>query len=540
MRIKITALLAGLALVGCRSSDVQNGGDGGSGSDSGSGGGTKIQDIQNDTMPKGTPVSLIGKVVTAVDTFGTTIGNIWVEETEGGLNSGVLIFNKANAIDVSTLVPGDIVNVTGGVKDEFALTSDTSGNTDTEIDAPAGGALMIIKTGHGSVPAPVMLDALAIGQMSTVAERTAALEPYEGVLVTVTNIEEFGAPKNFSKATPPPVDDVDFNATGTLVVEDSLSAFPSSFAAQTCISTITGVVDYFFNYLLLPRSDADIGATGTGCAPPEQSNLCSDGIDNDGNGFSDCLDLGCEVGANAFLGASCAPADAMCGCSKNLASGTSVNIVNTTAGTATIGPVILNNVFVTGVTSKGLWVSDSLTGAANNGVFVFTGAAPTATVGQKLATVQGLAGPFNPSKIATAMNPKLLVEVSDATVGTASAGGTTVGFASIAATVSDLTTGAPFAGSLVKLTNVKVKTAGLFGQFTLVDNAGGTVTLADTAFSMYTGVTITAGTTCFASLTGVMNLDTSDTPQLLQVRTINPRSAADMVVASSPSVCTGT
>ncbi len=534
MRIKSAVLVSGLALVGCRSSSDSTVDGNNNGGGDGSAGGTKIQDIQNDAMPKGTPVTLLGKIVTATDEFGGTLGNIWVEEPEGGLNSGVLIFNKANAIDVSALVPGDIVNVTGGVKDEFALSSDTSGNTDTEIDAPTGGMLSIVKTGHGVLPAPVMVDPLPIGQMGTAAAIAAAWEPYEGVLVTVTNIEEFGKPKQYD----PAADQFSFNATGTLVVENEIADFPTTLAAQTCFTSITGVVDYFFSYNLLPRSAADYGATGTGCAPPEQGNLCSDGIDNDGNGFSDCADLGCEVGANAFLGASCTVSDAMCGCSKNLVT-TGVNTVDTTAGTASIGPVILNNVFVTGVSSGGVWVADALTGAPNNGVFVFTGSTPTVTVGQKLATVQGLAEPFNPSKLKTAMNPKTIVEVTDGTLGTASTGGTTVGVASTAAVVSDLTTGASFAGTLVKLSNVKVKTAGLFGQFTLVDNAGGTVTLADTAFSMYTGVTITAGTTCFSSLTGVMNLDTSDTANTVQVRTINPRSAADMVVAASPSACTG-
>jgi hypothetical protein len=535
MRIVSAAVITSLAVLGCRSNSnttIDGNGTGDSSSD-----GTKIQDIQNDTMPVNTPVSLIGKVVTAVDTFGGTLGNLWVEEPEGGVNSGVLIFNKANTVDVSTLVPGDIVNVTGGVKEEFALSSDTSGLTDTEVGPPKTGNLTIIKTGHTAVPAAIVVDALAIGQMSTATERAAAWEPYEGVLITVNKVEEFGAPKTFGSTGA--ADDVSFHATGTLVIEASLVAFPAGLTANTCLGTVTGVLDYFFDYNLLPRSASDLTVAGTGCAPPEQgATQCTDGMDNDGNGFADCMDLGCEAGSGAYLGASCAPSDAMCGCSMNLAVGSSVNKVDTTAATASIGAVILNNVFVTAVGTKGVWVADSLTAAQNGGMFVFLDAAPTVTVGQRLATVQGVAGPFNPSKVASATATKI-IELTTPTVGTASAGGAAIPLASTATVAGDLVNGAPFAGSLTKLTNLKVKAQGMFNQLTLVDNNNVTITMEDGAFAGYgtSPVVLPAVGTCYTSITGVMDLSTTDTAEVMEVRTINPRSAADMPIGTG---CTGT
>jgi hypothetical protein len=51
--------------------------------------------------------------------------------------------------------------------------------------------------------------------------------------------------------------------------------------------------------------------------------------------------------------------------------------------------------------------------------------------------------------------------------------------------------------------------------------------MAAGAFSKFTGATTAVGT-CYTSLTGVMDLDTFDP----QVRTINPRSVADMVVGT--------
>lgn len=535
MRIAYATLITSIAILGCRSSSSSTPDSNGTGDSAG--GGAKIQDIQNDAMPVNTPVDLIGKVVTAVDTFGGTLGNLWVEEPEGGMNSGVLIFNKANTVDVSSLIPGDIVNITGGVKEEFALSSDTSGLTDTEVGPPKTGMLTIIKTGHGAVPAAVVVDALAIGQMSTAAERAAAWEPYEGVLITVNNVEEFGAPKTFGSTGA--ADDISFHATGTLVIEASLAAFPSDLAANTCLGSVTGVLDYFFDYNLLPRTAADYTVGGTGCPPPEQgAALCTDGMDNDGNGFADCLDLGCEAGSGAYLGTSCAPTDAMCGCSANLTAGSSVNKVDTTATTASIGAVILNNVFVTAVGTKGFWVADSLTAAQNGGTFVFEDVAPTVTVGQRLATVQGVAGPFNPSKVAAATATKV-VELTTPTVGTASAGGAATPLASTATVAADLVNGAPFAGSMLRLTNLKVKALGMFNQVTLVDNNNVTITMGDGAFAGYgtSPVVLPAVGTCYTSLTGVMDLTTTDAPNVIEARTINPRSAADMPIGAG---CTGT
>src|SRR5207249_6515043 len=64
-------------------------------------GGQKIQDVQNDMMAPGTPVTLKGVVVTAIDTFGAKTGDIWVEEPEGGAFSGVHVY-KADVNVVAT------------------------------------------------------------------------------------------------------------------------------------------------------------------------------------------------------------------------------------------------------------------------------------------------------------------------------------------------------------------------------------------------------------------------------------------------------
>lgn len=529
--------LLSLGLLACRS----DGGGGNTGDDDDTHpdtpAKTKIQDVQNDAMPPGTAVSLSGVIVTAIDAFGPKTGDFWVEEPEGGPFSGVHVFGAA-ASDVALLKVGDIVSITGAVKDEFALTSDTSGRTTTELENPQGSKMVVTKTGNGVAPDPVMIDVLAIGQLATQAERDAEWEKWEGVLITAPNVGAFGAPKCINSGG---VCDVaafaSFSVTGDAKAENQLAAFPADVKLGDCFSKVTGVVDYFFDYLIFPRDTSEMVTGGTDCAVENAAidgALCTDGLDNDGNGFIDCADFSCSVGAHAWLGATCTAADATCGCSTNLPDGTSVNKVNTTNST---GIVLMHDVFVTGVAGNGYWVADSATAAANGGVFVFTSTPPAGiVVGQNLATVQGSAAPFNSSTTGTLS----IVEVSNPTAGTVvSTGATIVPITSqTAETLAGATTGATFAGSIVKLTNLKVKTTNdNFGHVVLVDNANKTIVMDDAAFGFYGGTKTTPTTfavgTCFASVTGLMSADTHDP----QVRTINPRTADDM--PQTGGACTG-
>ena len=196
--IRNAALVAslGLSLLACRGSS----GDDSQNPDAPVTGGQHIQDVQNDTMTPGTPVALSGVIVTAIDGFGAKTGDIWVEEPGGGPFSGVHVFG-APLDQVSALALGDIVDIAGAEKDEFAymgnmgVGGDTSGRSVTELKPVTGGMMTVTKTGTGTVPAPEMVDALAIGQKATQAERDAEWEKWEGVLITVTNVSATSAAK---------------------------------------------------------------------------------------------------------------------------------------------------------------------------------------------------------------------------------------------------------------------------------------------------------------------------------------------------------
>jgi hypothetical protein len=223
-----------------------------------------IQDVQSDTMPVNTPVDLHGVIVTAVDTFGTRTGALWVEEPGGGPFSGVQVFGAA-VTQVGNLVPGDIIDITGAVKTEFVLTGsggDTSGRTTTELQAPKGATLTVTKTGSGTIPMPHVIDALALDAM-TQQQRDAEYEKWEGVLVEVHNVRAGGFLHGFG-STPYPDDSYKVNITTNLVLESTQTKL-TGIDGFTCFAKITGVEDYFFDWLLLPRSGADM-VIGSDCA----------------------------------------------------------------------------------------------------------------------------------------------------------------------------------------------------------------------------------------------------------------------------------
>jgi hypothetical protein len=527
----------------CRSSNEQPVDATGNGDGGGSGGGfVTIQQVQSSSMPPGTPVSLQGVVVTAVDSFGTRQGDFWVEEPGGGPYSGVLVFppSTLQATAVALQV-GDVLTITGGEKDEFALTgsnADPTGRTDTEVEQLSGGKMVISMTSTGAAPTPDTLDLNMLGKLYDPTQSaagggsafTTAWQMWEGVLVTATNVDAFGAPKTFGSGG---ADQYDLNISGDAELEGSLTDITmSGIKVDTCLATLTGVVDYFYQFLIYPRTSSDIATGGTSCVFETGSNggaLCTDNIDNDGNGFTDCKDLGCEVGSNAWLGASCiGTGSATCGCSTNYATA-GISSTNT-ANATTSGPVSMGAVYVTGVntgSSRGYWVSDTTTATAGHGGFVFTSSTPPASivVGAELATLQGIAGPFP-----TSGSGAKLVEIEDATAGAITTGATVTPITGVSvATLADLTNGATYVNTLVTVGPVSAGALAAHNQITLTSGAS-TLTMdddADFGYGLGSGLTAATAPTGCLTITGVVELNTSD-----NIHTINPRGSADIATAT--------
>jgi hypothetical protein len=358
----------------------------------------------------------------------------------------------------------------------------------------APGTLSVMKTGTGTVPAPQMLDALMIGQLAPAA-RDAEWEKWEGVLVTMTNITASGSPQQVGST-----DNTfqSFNATGGIVIESTLAAFPSGIVRDTCLGNATGVVDYFFNYLLLPRTTSEITTGGTGCAMKEDATTCGDGIDNDGNGFTDCKDNSCIIAASACRTV------------------TTVNAIQMAAMPPT-GGVELQGVYVASLTRPvgstmkpfNMYVQDAAAAAAYKGIYILgPGTDLSAFTANSKVNIIGSVSEFNDS-----MGMGSLTEVKALQITAATGNGSVMAVTGQNPTTLTMdATGEPYESVLVKLTNIKLKTVADSQYHVGTMNYNGTIDFKfdDDVFQLPEGGTGLAAGTCFSNITGFWSYQVYD------------------------------
>lgn len=473
MRLTNLALLStGLlfALFACR-----GGGDSGDDApmpDAPPSGPVTIMQIQNEAMPVGTAVEVRGVVVTAIDTYGERTGDFFVQDPAGGAFSGIKVF-AAPVDQVAALAVGDVVDITNAEKDEFALTSDTSNppRKVTELKGAAGGMMTVTKKGAGTVPAPAAVDAKAIAAM-TKAEREAEWEKWEGVLIKVTNARQHAAKRAFDN-TAPGDDAYEFRITGVARVQSGLAALNDDSAFGVCYESITGIGDYFFNDLVLPRAPADIVSGGSGCNPMTTSIVMT------------------QTGTNTEV--------------------------------ADLTNVVVTAVDLLGDKTKGYWVADNAQGALNNGVYVFTGETiPTGIAVGATINLQSAVDEFDRGSNGGPPMGDTITQLVSATHTAVSTGAAVLPLTATAAQVSDIgATGEAYEGVYVQLLNVKVTNANAgAGKVELTDNAGGKVIMDNDIFEW----TAPLVNKCYSSLSGIMNVQIFD-----NIRTLNPRNTLDFV-----------
>ena len=225
-----------------------------------------------DFIPEGETVQFENVVVTAVDNYGQYTDDVFVMEPGGGPFSGIKLFNcQVSGGTLADLSLGSIVHVSG-VIEEFALPSDTSGRTMTEI---TNGTIELVGQANPLDPE------LVASAQTLMVDPTA--EQYEGVLVAVENVRRTGT-NSFG----------DVNFTGGLVVGNDLMDADAATTDGSCYSLVVGVIDYFFDYKLHPRiADDLVLASDQNACEQVSDEVCDDTIDNDGDGWTDCEDFDC-------------------------------------------------------------------------------------------------------------------------------------------------------------------------------------------------------------------------------------------------------
>lgn len=484
-KLAYVACALGLSLAACRGGGGDDGPPGDDTQDPDAppaAGDVTIQEVQNDAMPIFTQVELRGVVVTAIDAYGARTGDIWVGEPDGGPFSGIKVF-KAPLATVATLAVGDLVDITNIEKDEFALNDDDSGRKVTEVKPVGDGEMVITKVGTSPLPTPATVDAKAIAALADEAARDAEWEKWEGVRINVINARQLEPVGTFGDGAD---DQKKFKITGGAVVETVLAPFHADAVQGVCFSGITGIGDYFFDYLLLPDAESSTAGGGAGC--------------------------------------------------EALPVAQAATVAEVQMGTKT-GLVRLSNVVVTGRDdigtgsnpngSKGFWVADALAGASHNGVYIYTNTAADAAlvIGARVATIDGTVKEFDLGNMGNPPVGDTMTELEMPVIGTitAPAGLPTPATGVSVETLGDIgAAGEAWEGVLVSIGPVKVTATAPGNKFELTDNNNKKVHIDDDSFK----ITAPMVGACL-SVTGIMSVAIFD-----DLRTINPRSEADVVTAT--------
>lgn len=212
-------------------------------STTGGGDGLSIAEIRAGGAADGDAVTVKGVIVTSPITRNGE--GFFIQDPEGGPRSGLYVWYQSG-LDPYVVAQGDEVTINGVISEFYDWTElSISGN-----DA-------ITKTGTGTVPAPIALDA------------SANLDDYESVLVSLNDQT---------------VDSVDSYNTGMLAPSGIALDDGFQFLDYDCgghFDSLTGVLFYAYStYSINPRSDTDLGAYTPGpssagtIADVQQGNIC--------------------------------------------------------------------------------------------------------------------------------------------------------------------------------------------------------------------------------------------------------------------------
>lgn len=197
-----------------------------------------------------------GAEYVCIQTVGYT-GSAVVQDYAGGEYSGISLFNPTVVPSNTDIGAGDLVDVIGEylefclAEPDFVATSYCDA-PDTDRLSQLGGATLT-RVGEAVPPEPLQISA---SDLMTPARA----EPYEGVLVRVTDrlTVEPCTPTDSRNRPNCCVGDYDRYgnlATNAFNITNEYYSIPEG---TRCISSITGIVSWFFDYSLSPRGPEDV------------------------------------------------------------------------------------------------------------------------------------------------------------------------------------------------------------------------------------------------------------------------------------------
>jgi hypothetical protein len=224
--------------------------------------GLRIRDVQApgtmnppSSMSKGATVDVSSVVVTAIDTFdetndGKSRGTIYLQDEDQALPlSGIATFAPSFQPSNLRLFPGDVVDVRSAYVELTTLGS-TVDFTKTcpacflpQFDHPA----MVFRTETTNLPKPVVIDVLDLFDFTKGRK-------WAGMLVTIQDVLVPAAVASKGRVTYPIAPSQNAPAISNELYDLAANPLPEG----ATLKSVTGVVTFFFNLKIAPRSGADI------------------------------------------------------------------------------------------------------------------------------------------------------------------------------------------------------------------------------------------------------------------------------------------
>jgi len=223
---------------------------------------SELNDLNAQHPPDGTEVLVTGVSVLVIDEFdetqnGDSIGNVYVQDVPiGGAPapySGITLFDPSFKPPTLRVGPGDVVDVRGRY-DEFEGPNSSPFQAGQTLPEIVGGAVSL--RFEGAIPEPVTIPLSDLASYDTGRR-------WIGMLVRVENVKAAEAGYKSSagrfsvRLDVPGVTPGQQSPTFTNALFD-LEASGVPVAKDTTYSSVVGIVQYFYNFSISPRSAADI------------------------------------------------------------------------------------------------------------------------------------------------------------------------------------------------------------------------------------------------------------------------------------------
>lgn len=224
--------------------------------------GMRLRDVQDPTKNlAGQKVGITSAVVTAVDVFdetsnGKSRGTIFVQDADiAGPYAGISMYSPTFVPANLRLAPGDVVDVSGQYVQQTTI-----GTTVNFSPAflPQMNKPQVQQRFETLLPQPVVVPLSDLMSFDTGRK-------WIGMLVTIEDVTVLAGPTNSggrvqAQITPSVANGAAINNElwNLQAYDASNPTNPSSFAPGTHFKSVTGIVDFFFNLFIAPRSAADL------------------------------------------------------------------------------------------------------------------------------------------------------------------------------------------------------------------------------------------------------------------------------------------